>query len=456
MRLSLLYSDKLFPSRLLKTFGLLLVVLLSCGKQAFSQSEKEQVQLYIDNLFEITQIMVSDVTAPTGAARFYAYSTLGAYMALDKPVKLPNNFTGSFRVPLIIDRPGKVDIKADFAALYCMLRIGEAIMPSGKRLEAAKGRLMERYRVNRWMSKKEMVASISYAEQIADQVIAYSKTDGYSQLSALPRYSPSEQVGTWYPTPPAYLGAIDPEWRTIRPFFLRDLSQFKPIPPAPFDMDSTSSFYTQMMEVHSVSKKLTSEQRLIANFWDCNPFMVSYSGHMAIGLKKISPGGHWVSITGIAALKAGFSLAQTLEAHALVSTGLHDAFISCWEEKYDSDRIRPETAINKYIDNQWRPILQTPPFPEYTSGHSVISRTSAVLLTWYFDQTISYTDSSEEYFGLPARKFKSFLQASDEAAISRLYGGIHFRDAIEEGVRQGAKIGEFIIGHVDSKSLSNN
>ncbi|WP_342662023.1 vanadium-dependent haloperoxidase [Echinicola vietnamensis] len=283
--------------------------------------------------------------------------------------------------------------------------------------------------------------------------MAYSKSDGYGKLSTLPRYAPAQEPGTWYPTPPAYLGAIDPEWKTIRPFYLSDLPQFKPRPPAPYSMDSTSDFYLLTKEVYDTTKVLTKEQRLIANFWDCNPFMVSYSGHMAIGLKKISPGGHWVNITGIACKKAGITFAETVEVHALLSTGLHDAFISCWEEKYDSDRIRPETVINRHIDPTWRPILQTPPFPEYTSGHSVISRTSATLLTYYFGDHFAYTDTSEEYFGLPPRKFTSFLQASDEAAISRLYGGIHFRDAIEVGVKQGHKIGNYIIGLLEKEKV---
>ena len=195
----------------------------------------------------------------------------------------------------------------------------------------------------------------------------------------------------------------------------------------------------------SISKNLTNEQKAIAGFWDCNPFAVTYSGHAAIGLKKISPGGHWIGITGIACRKAKASLQKTVTAHSLVALSLHDAFVSCWNEKYRSDRIRPESAINKYVDESWKPLLQTPPFPEYTSGHSVISTASAEVLSYLFGENFEYTDTSEEYFGLPARSFQSFKAASDEAAISRLYGGIHFRDAIEAGQRQGAAIGKHIV-----------
>ena len=134
-----------------------------------------------------------------------------------------------------------------------------------------------------------------------------------------------------------------------------------------------------------------------------------------------------------------------MSAHAILSITLADAFISCWDEKYRSNRIRPETAINRWIDPRWRPLLQTPPFPEYTSGHSVISTAAALVLTRLLGENFAFTDDTEREFGLQSRRFKSFKQAADEAAISRFYGGIHYRDAIEKGQEQGEKIGQFII-----------
>ncbi|MDQ4139982.1 MAG: vanadium-dependent haloperoxidase, partial [Bacteroidota bacterium] len=122
-----------------------------------------------------------------------------------------------------------------------------------------------------------------------------------------------------------------------------------------------------------------------------------------------------------------------------------DAFISCWNEKYRSNRIRPETFINAHIDPNWRSLLQTPPFPEYTSGHSVVSAAVAWVLTALAGENFAYTDTVEVEFGLPARKFTSFQQAAQEAAISRLYGGIHYRDAVENGLKQGQQIGQFVL-----------
>jgi hypothetical protein len=210
-------------------------------------------------------------------------------------------------------------------------------------------------------------------------------------------------------------------------------------------MEKDSPFCKLMHEVYDVSNNMTTAQREIAAFWDCNPFADQYSGHAAMGIKKISPGGHWMGITGIACISASATIEKTVFVHTLVALTLHDAFISCWDAKFKSDRVRPESVITKYIDHNWRPMLQTPPFPEYTSGHSVISTAAAGVLTFIFGDNFRFTDTSEEYFGLPPRNFSSFLQAADEAAVSRLYGGIHFRDAIENGQDQGQQIGRFII-----------
>ena len=404
----------------------------------------------IEHLFSITDIMVTDVTSPPGAARFYSYSLLAAYLAYNNN----GNFNDlpmveHFNAPLpTLNTTMSIEqnnISLAFAGTYAMLELGKKIMPSGKKLSVAQEDLILQYSKKRLLKKKEIKQAISYAESIASIVLDYAGKDGYSQLSTLKRYSPTKGKGKWYPTPPAYLAAIDPEWRTIRPFFIKSADAFSPAPPADYSENENSSFFQQLTEIYEVTTNLTEEQELIANFWDCNPFNVSYSGHMAIGLKKISPGGHWMGITGIASQKAELDFKESLYIHTLVALGLHDAFISCWDEKYRSDRIRPLTAINRLIDEAWRPILQTPPFPEYTSGHSVISKTSAVLLTSYFGDNFKFIDTSEVYFGLPERAFDSFLVASDEAAISRLYGGIHFRDAIEVGMQQGENIAQYIL-----------
>ncbi len=170
----------------------------------------------------------------------------------------------------------------------------------------------------------------------------------------------------------------------------------------------------------------------------------AFGRHRFLSTKKISPGGHWINITRLACKKVDADFMRAAEAYACLSVTLADGFISCWDEKYRSNVIRPETYINQYIDQSWVPLIQTPPFPEYTSGHSVISTASAVMLTKLFGENFHYADSTEVEFGLPVRQFKSFKQAAEEAAISRLYGGIHYRPSIVNGVLEGKEIGQFI------------
>lgn len=419
--------------------------------ETFATQNKIDISLYVDNLFHITEVMVTDVASPPAAARFYAYTTLAAHISWSEINHVPIQeqlIPKSVRGPLNLKAPPK-DLTPEFIAVYSMLEVGKNIMPSGKLLAAKQDDLVRKAIKNKWISKKSLAQHLEYAQYIAAEVMKLAYTDGYNQLSTLTRYSPKKGEGFWYPTPPAYMAAVEPEWRTIKPFFLENIDEFKPAPPIPFNLEVGSPFHHQLMEVYEVTSSLTEEQILIANFWDCNPFMVQYSGHMAIGIKKISPGGHWVGITGIASQKANLDWKDALYIHALVSMVLHDAFISCWEEKYDSDRVRPESVIQKFVNEGWRPLLQTPPFPEYTSGHSVISSATAEILTSFFGDNFDFIDTSEVYFGLPERPFQSFRQASREAAISRLYGGIHFRDAIEEGVKQGEKIGQYVLKKVN-------
>jgi len=418
---------------------------------AASQKKTIPINLFISNLFNLTEVMVTDVASPPAAARFYAYGTLAAQLAYIHASK-DSLESSILRYTLRSIEDFKIDnenIVPEFVATYAMLEVGKRLMPSGDLLGVKQKTLAQTFIKEKWILKKQLEKNIHFAEIIAIHVVSLAKNDGYRNLSTLSRYSPKKGDGNWYPTPPAYMSAVEPEWRTIKTFFLTDLIQYKPNPPATFDLSEGSKFRTQVDEVFEVTTSLTPEKKLIANFWDCNPFKVEFSGHMAIGIKKISPGGHWIGITGIASEKARLSWDKTLYIHALVSLGLHDAFISCWSEKYESNRVRPETVIQRYISQEWRPLLQTPPFPEYTSGHSVISTTSAEILTDFFGDNFDFIDTSEIYFGLPERPFTSFYHAADEAAISRLYGGIHFRDAIEEGVKQGKKIGLAILEKVN-------
>jgi hypothetical protein len=158
-----------------------------------------------------------------------------------------------------------------------------------------------------------------------------------------------------------------------------------------------------------------------------------------------------MSIVTIAARQSGADVMKSAEAYARTSIVLADGFISSWDEKFRSNVIRPETVINAFIDEEWEPMLQTPPFPEYTSGHSVISTAAAVILTDEFGKAFNFRDTSEAAYGLPVRTFGSFEQAAAEAAISRLYGGIHYRRSIEQGAIQGRNVGGLVLQRLQTR-----
>lgn len=399
-----------------------------------------------------SNVMMHDVVNPPAASRFYFYIVMGAYdimaqsdSTIPRLSKLIRNYPDDIIVSVKRMNP-------QLAAAWCILETGRLMLPSGFLLQEDQTRFisdMKKQKVDTAILK----ASIAVGNLMAKNVTAFAKGDRYGQLSARLRYTPIKGEAFWYPTPPAYIEAVEPNWKIIRPVFLDSATEFRPLPPVSFSKDSSSPFFAITREVYTVSKTRTKEQLNMAAFWDCNPFAVATSGHMSIGYKKISPGGHWMNITGIASKKAKLSFSKTILAYTMVAASIMDGFISCWDEKYRSNRIRPETVINRYIDVRWQPLLQTPPFPEYPSGHSVISAAAAEVLTYLLGENFSYVDDSEKMFDLPARSFKSFHHASAEAAISRLYGGIHFRDAVEEGQKQGTQVGAKAVAKIKTAGI---
>jgi hypothetical protein len=172
---------------------------------------------------------------------------------------------------------------------------------------------------------------------------------------------------------------------------------------------------------------------------------------MAYNVRQLTPGGHWVGITEIACVQRGLDIVETADLLAKVSVAIADGFISSWHAKYETDFIRPETYINRHIDPEWRPILESPHFPEYTSAHSTVSAAAAYVLTQELGEGFRFLDATEVPFGLPVREFESFFQASDEASLSRILGGIHFRPAIEVGMSQGRLIGAHVLSKLEGQ-----
>jgi hypothetical protein len=392
---------------------------------------------------EMTGIMVHDVTNPPLASRFFSYACLAGYEVIAQNEKRFKSMHRVLNEYPTLKRPDTItNYSTRLAALLAMIETAKKMQPSGHLIGEYENRFIDSCR-EKGMDEEVIRNSLKYAQHVSREMLAYAKKDRYNRISNYPRYTPLKTEGSWYPTPPAYIAAIEPYFNTVRPFTLDSCTQYKPEPPTAFSKDKNSAFYKQMQQNYEL--KMTPEQEMIAAFWDCNPFAVQDNGHLLVGLKKISPGAHWLGITGIACGKAGKSFEETMLIHSLVSIGLMDAFICCWDEKYRSNRIRPETAIRNIIDQSWQPFLQTPPFPEYLSGHSTISASSAIILTHFFGEQFQYTDTVEVSYGLPSRTFPSFKAAANEAAISRFYGGIHFMDAVNNGLDVGEKVGKLVL-----------
>jgi hypothetical protein len=425
----------------------LLLSFIWIAQCARAQQAKAPDYLALDKAINsVSAVMIHDVVNPPAAARYYNYFMMGPYnlVALNNKDIVPiANFIKSYTQDNTISlAPGKYNYK--IAAVYCILETGKLMLPSGYMLQDDEDKYIALLKKNN-ISEDTIKASVAAAVEMTAKVIAFSRGDNYNRLSGKLRYTPLKGGKNWYPTPPMYMEAVEPNWKTVRPMMIDSSKQFIPARPAPFSTDTTSEFYKQAYDVYKISHHPSTEQVNIASFWDCNPFAVTTSGHMMIGFKKISPGGHWMNIAGIVTKKANLSFDASVQVLALEGITLMDAFISCWEEKYRSNGIRPETYITRYIDNKWAPFLQTPPFPEYPSGHAVLSNASATVLSYLLGDHFAYTDDSEIPYGVGPRSFKSFIQAAEEASVSRFYGGIHFRDAIENGNTQGRQVGADIV-----------
>jgi hypothetical protein len=270
---------------------------------------------------------------------------------------------------------------------------------------------------------------------VAAAIAAWAATDGSTSACA---FTPPSGEGMWVPTPPALAPPLLPCWGQVRTFAVDSGAVCPPGPPPDYSEDPASDFYAEGFEVWETGENLTAEQATIAGFWSDDPGLTS------------TPPGHWIAITGQILSEDAARLDLAADAYARVGIAVHDAFIACWATKYQYNLLRPITYIQDVIDSDWLPERTTPPFPEYTSGHSVQSGAAATVLTDLFGER-AFVDRTKGYLGFAPRAFASFDDAAEEAALSRVYGGIHYRSAVERGMEQGHCVGETILESVHFK-----
>jgi len=424
---------------------IVLCIAVSCNRANDYQQVIHDPLLYSNLTGQLTEIMTFNIFTPPVASRVYAYSHLAAYEVMAQGDSNYASLDGQLKGFTNVPKPeaGK-QIDYPYASMIAMMEVGKTLTFSNATMDSIVNAL-KLLAIEHGMPDSMESQSKAYGLSVAKAVLAWGKKDNYAQTRSAAKYTVPEEEGKWIPTPPAYIQAVEPHWRTIRSIVMDSASQFAPPPPAIFSKDSSSEFFHWAKQVYDTVNNLTDEQKAIASFWDCNGFKVNIVGHAMFATKAMTPGGHWMGIIGIICKDKKVDLSKTIQTYTTVAFALMDAFISCWDAKYTWALIRPESVINQYIDPNWKPFLQTPPFPEYTSGHSEISSAAATVLEHLYGTEVSFRDSTERAWGWPDRPFRSVREAADEAGISRFYGGIHYRRSIAVAKDQGLRLGNYVM-----------
>lgn len=415
-------------------------LLLTLLAKPVKAQDKAAVLHQLNSLL-INTVMVDFFTPPV-ASRIYAYPNIAFYECIRQDDNSLQPVAARVKTPVTI--PAFTAKKDNFiAACISFSYVAQKLVGSEYKIEEWRKAFSDS--ILKTGDTAIINNSMQYGHLVADSILAWAVKDNYGPSRGMPRFTLSKLPGAWQPTPADYAQAIEPHWRTIRPFTLKTASQFSPKQKLVYSRNKNSVFYKTMMEVYKIGKNLDTTQKAIAKYWDDNPNVSVNLGHLNYFIHKISPGGHWIMIAKQACEEKNETVSRSSLAYTLTSIALMDAFISCWDEKYRSDLIRPITVINNFVDKNWQPYIQTPPFPEFTSGHSVISNSAATVLTALFGDHYKFTDKTEIPFGNDTRSFNSFYDAAYESSMSRVYGGIHYPETARISIIQGKEVGKNVL-----------
>lgn len=425
----------------------LLLVVTGCRKEDNPQQESGRTPDVAIAWFQLSQKLTKEGPGftPPVAARAFGYTSVALYEAIAPGYPGARSLQGQIRnlqpgaLPQV--EAGKEydwDLVANATLAHAMLRFyPDAKTENLLAISQLEAQLYNTY-VGR-VSTDVAQRSRQFGINMAEAVFQFAITDGHEKchLNNFPNdYNPPSGPGAWVPTPPLYQRALQPYWGDTRPFLQANVILATPNGPPPYSAQQGSPFFLEGLECYTVSQNLTPSMETIAHYWSDDPGLTS------------TPPGHSMSIILQILEKEKWDLWRSAELLARGGMALHDAFISCWRTKYITSVLRPVTYIRDHFDPNWNSLLNTPPFPEYTSGHSVQTGATAAILLSYFGDKYPFTDrhhvSRTDINGAP-RSYPSFKAMAQEAALSRLYGGIHYRSAIEHGLEQGEKIGEHIL-----------
>ncbi len=376
---------------------------------------------------------------PPVAARAFAYIGITAHEALatgnPRLVSLAGQVNGLTGVPARtesdLDAPCVLHAALQVAVRELFANTG----PTGQRAMEAMGRRMGE-RAGAGIGAGVMERSVAHGQAVARHILAWSREDGGAVIENMGfpmEYTPGTRPQDWVPTNLIRLqqAPLLPQWATCRPFAIPTADACDAPPPPAYDEAAGSEFHSHALEVYETARGLTDEQKLIARFWSDDPMLTP------------TPAGHWIAIVLQIAERDALPVELVSSTLAKLGVAQADAFISCWSTKFRYNLLRPVTYIRRHIDPSWEPLLITPPFPEYTSGHSTQSGAASTVLAAMLGEDFAFDDETHVDEGLPVRRFPSFAAAAEEAAISRLYGGIHFRFGNEAGLAQGRQVGAY-------------
>ena len=422
--------------------SLFTILLISLSTINVNAQNKEKILHQLNTL--LINTVMTDNFSPIVSSRIYVYPNIAFYECIRNDDTELSSLAGKLNGLSKLPAPpanGKID--NFIAACISFSHVAQTLVGSEYKFSDWRKTFAD----SLFLHTDSVIAqkSILFGRTIADSIIAWTKRDNYLKSRGLTRYVYSTAPGAWQPTPLDYAQALEPYWNIIRPMTLKSASQFSPKEKLVYSKSKTSMFYKTVMETYNIGKNLDTAQKATALYWDDNPNVSVNIGHLNYFIHKVSPGGHWVLIGQQACIQKNIPVTKAAQVYALTSIALFDAFISCWDEKFKGNLIRPITIINRLIDKNWTPYIQTPPFPEFTSGHSVVSDAAAVVLTGLLGENFEFTDEIEIQFGNNARHFKSFLDAAYESTWSRVYGGIHYPETARISIIQGKEIGNHVL-----------
>jgi PAP2 superfamily len=385
------------------------------------------------------QVEAQGISAPA-ASRLYAYAGVTVYQAILPG--MPTSFSLSGQLNDLPDTPYADENEVyDWAssANAALATVLSGILPKESSRAISTLRQSQTAAREREVDEDVVARSLKFGDEVGKVILNWVAGDNYAQTRDLVWEMPTGYPSYWVYTREGQK-AVEPFWGEIRPFALSDADACAVDSTMPFSSEEDSTFYIQALEVKNVGDNLTDEQKDIARFWVDTPGETG------------TPAGHWVLIENQLVDLLDLTLERAAHMYALVGVALGDSFISAWSLKYQLNLLRPITYIQTYIEPNWNSLIASPGFPEYPSGHSVVSGAAGDVLTYLFG-TVAFTDRSGRKHGLDDRSFTSFQAAASEAAISRLYGGIHFRAAIEGGLRQGQCISDSIKNYLQLRSI---